>query len=240
MQVYEKIPEQLPEKYKKTICNYINELKTNFKDVLKLVLLIGSSSSGHVENSWSDIDIILVLESYKIEYANIIKEIVKKYDIKIGNTIYSQNEFENKMIDPKTYYYLLLVQENYIQIQYNSQNLKIPYIDVKECQMQYKTWLMEHFHSYKRMWLYQEIPEEKVREIFKNTYLIMKAILIINDYRPQNYKQVFDLYSKEFNYKRLNFEKFINEYQNGKYDKEEIINYAKEFSEEISNNFIKI
>lgn len=68
----------------------------------------------------------------------------------------------------------------------------------------------------------------------------MKAILIINNYRPQNYKEVFDLYWKEFNYKRLNFEKFINEYQNGEYDKEEIIGYAKEFSEEISNNFIKI
>lgn len=240
MQIYEKIPKQLPEKYKETINNYINELEVNFKDILKLVLLIGSSSSGHVEESWSDIDIILVLETYKIEYANIIKEIVKKYDIKIGNTIYSQNEFENKRIDPKTYYYLLLVQENYIQIQYSSSDLKIPPIDAKECQMQYKTWLMEHFHSYKRMWLYQEIPEQKIREIFKNTYLIMKSILIINNYRPQNYKEVFELYAKEFGYKIFNFEKFINQYQNGKYDREEIIKYAKEFSEEISNNLIMI
>lgn len=240
MQVSEKIPEQLPKEYKETISNYINDLKSNFKDVLKLVLLIGSSSSGYVENSWSDIDMILVLETYKIEYANRIKEIVQKYNIKIGNTIYSQKEFESKRIDPKTYYYLLLVQENHIQIQYHSPDLEIPYIDVKECQMQYRTWLMEHFHSYKRMWLYQEIPEQKIREIFKNTYLIMKAILIINNERPQNYKEVFELYSQKFNYKKLNFEKFIKEYQSGEYDREEIINYAKEFSEEISNRFSKI
>ena len=121
---------------------------------------------------------------------------------------------------------MLLVQENYIKIQYNSSRLNIPKVTMKECQDQYMTWLMEHFHSYKRMWLYQEISEEKIREIFKNTYLIMKAILIINNYRPQNYEQVFNLYS----------EKFIEEYQKKEYNKTEIINFAKDFSEEISNN----
>ena len=103
-EIYEKIPKQLPIKYKESIFNYITELKNNLKDVLELVLLIGSSSSGHVVEEWSDIDIILVLENYKIEYVNIIKKIVQKYDIKIGNTIYSKIEFENKRIDPKTYY----------------------------------------------------------------------------------------------------------------------------------------
>ena len=230
-EIYEKILEQLPLKYKESIFNYITELKNNLGDVLKLVLLIGSSSSGYVVEGWSDIDIILVLENYKIEYVNIIKKLVQKYDIKIGNTIYSKTEFENKRIDPKTYYYLLLVQENYIKIQYNSSSLNIPKVTMKECQDQYMTWLMEHFHSYKRMWLYQEISEEKIREIFKNTYLIMKAVLIINNYRPQNYEQVFNLYSEKFNYK-----KFIEEYQKKEYNKTEIINFAKDFSEEISNN----
>ena len=106
-EIYEKISAQLPIKYKESIFKYIAELKDDLGDVLKLVLLIGSSSSGHVVECWSDIDIILVLENYKIEYINIIKKIVQKYDIKIGNTIYSKNEFENKRIDPKTYYYLL-------------------------------------------------------------------------------------------------------------------------------------
>lgn len=235
-EIYEKISEQLPIKYKESIFNYITELKNNLGDVLKLVLLIGSSSSGYVVDGWSDIDIILVLENYKIEYVNIIKKIVQRYDIKIGNTIYSKTEFENKRIDPKTYYYLLLVQENYIKIQYNSSRLNIPKVTMKECQDQYMTWLMEHFHSYKRMWLYQEISEEKIRKIFKNTYLIMKAILIINNYRPQNYEQVFNLYSEKFNYKNLNYKKFIEEYQKKEYNKTEIINFAKDFSEEISNN----
>ena len=64
----------------------------------------------------------------------------------------------------------------------------------------------------------------------------MKAILIINNYRPQNYEQVFKLYSEKFNYKKFNYKKFIEEYQKKEYDKEEIINFGKEFSEEISNN----
>lgn len=76
-EIYEKISEQLPIKYKESIFNYITELKNNLGDVLKLVLLIGSSSSGYVVDGWSDIDIILVLENYKIEYVNIIKKLYK-------------------------------------------------------------------------------------------------------------------------------------------------------------------
>ena len=235
MQLYEKIPNGLPVKYRKTIYSYITELLNDLGDILKLVILIGSTSSGQIIEEWSDIDIILVLEEYKIEYVNVIRSIVQKYPIKIGNTIYSKIEFENKKIDPKTYYYLLLVQENYINVQYKTVDLIIPNITITECKEQYITWLTEHFHSYKRMWLYQEIPEEKTREIFKNTYLIMKARLIINNYRPQNYKQVFDWYSEKFNYKRLEFERVIKDIQMKKYNKDKMIDYAKKFSEEISN-----
>ena len=64
----------------------------------------------------------------------------------------------------------------------------------------------------------------------------MKAILIINNYRPQNYEQVFNLYSQHFNYDRIEYEKFIEDYQKKKYDKKQIIDFAKKFSEEISNN----
>ena len=233
--IKDNIPKNLPKKYRELIFNYIVELKNSLKENLKLVLLIGSSSSGNIVSGWSDIDIIVVLKEYKMEYVDIIKKLVERYDIKIGNTIYSLNEFENKRIDPKTYYYLLLVQENYIKIQYKSNDIMIPQISIDECKQEYQAWLMEHIHSYKRIWLYKEITDKNIREIFKNTYLIMKAILIINNYRPQNYKEVFSLYSKKFKYKKLNFEKFIKDYQNENYNREEIIDFSKEFSENISN-----
>lgn len=231
-----KISSQLPKIYKDTISSYIKEVQQTLGEKIKLILLIGSSSSGKVISDWSDIDIIIVLEQYKMEYIEKIKNIVKNYDIKIGNTIYSKIEFENKKIDPKTFYYLLLVQKEIIPIQYCSSDLNIPKISELECKNAYHSWLMEHFHSYKRIWLYTEIPNEKIREIFKNTYLIMKSILIINGYYPQNYEQVFYMYSNEFKIEKFEFKKFIKSYQNKTYDKEKLINFAQKFSEDLSNN----
>lgn len=231
-----KIPVQLPKIYKDTISSYIKEIQQTLGKKIKLILLIGSSSSGKVIENWSDIDVIIILEQYKMEYVEKIKSIVKKYNIKIGNTIYSKVEFENKKIDPKTFYYLLLVQKKIIPLQYCSLDLNIPRISELECKNAYHSWLMEHFHSYKRMWLYTQISNEKIREIFKNTYLIMKSILIINDYYPQNYEQVFEMYSNEFNIEKFKFEEFIKGYQNKTYDKEKLICFAQKFSEDLSNN----
>ncbi|MDO5557851.1 MAG: hypothetical protein Q4G05_06425 [Clostridia bacterium] len=226
----------IPLEYKIVIKSYINEVIKNLKNRVKLILVIGSSASNEVITNWSDIDIILVCDKYDMEYVRIIKNIISKYDIKIGNTIYSQEEFEKKQIDPKTYYYLLLAQEEKINIQYLNKDLKIPEIGFEECKKQYVTYLMEQLHNYKRNMLYENIDKEGIGKIFKNTYLIMKAILIINNFRPKNYQEVFSLYSREYGFEKLNFKKFIQDYQNGRINNERFMDYSKKFIIDIVNN----
>lgn len=230
------IPDKLPSEYKRTVYEYLNELIHKLGSSLKFCLLIGSASSGQVVIEWSDIDVILVINEYKMESISIINEVKAKSDIKIGNTVYSQSEFENKKLDPKTYYYLLLVQEKRIKIQYMTSDLQIPKVTINECKYQYFSWLMEHLHSYKRMWLYPNINNDIIKEIFKNTYLILKAILIIHGYRPQNYQEVFDTFEQEFSYPKFDFMTFIEESKQKKINKVKIIEYAIKLTEEISNN----
>ena len=44
-------------------------------------------------------------------------------------------------------------------------------------------------HNCKRLLTYKEINNNQIKTLFKKIYVIMKSILIINDYTPKNYKE---------------------------------------------------
>jgi len=80
-------------KYKETIELYIESIKQHLKNNLELIYIIGSSATKDIIVNWSDIDCIIVLNKYNEKDIDIIKKISNSFDIKIGNTIYSKNEF---------------------------------------------------------------------------------------------------------------------------------------------------
>ena len=106
----------------------IKRLKQKLNENLKLSYTIGSSATEDIIVNWSDIDCIIVLDDYAKKDIEIIKEISNSFSVKVGNTIYSKKEFEKGLIDPKTYYYLLLQKNNILEIQYKSSDLLIPQI----------------------------------------------------------------------------------------------------------------
>ena len=215
--------------YSNTIEKYVEVMKKEFKEELEMLLIIGSSCSNKVIPNWSDIDSILVIKDYNFDTVNKIKKVTNSFDVKIGTTIYSKKEFELKKIDPKTIYHLYLVSEGDIKMQYKVPSLKIPEITKDEVIKTHELYLDWRMHMYKRLFLYEDLDKEKIRNLYKTTYLIMKAFLIKNGYKPKNYEEVFKLYSENFDYEYFDYEKFISDYKNDNEEYKNIIQYAQNF-----------
>ena len=213
-------------KYKETIELYIESIKQHLKNNLELIYIIGSSATKDIIVNWSDIDCIIVLKKYNEENIDIIKKISNSFDIKIGNTIYSKKEFETGLIDPKTYYYLLLYKEKILKIQYKSNDLLIPNVNYKTCGDITKTILTIDLHNCKRLLTYEKLDDGQVKTLFKKIYVIMKSILIINNYKPQNYNETFNLFHEVFKFEYFDYLKFIRSFKYGTVDEIGLKNYA--------------
>ncbi len=222
--------------YSSVISNYVKRMKSELNNELSLLLVIGSSCSSKVIIGWSDIDVILVIRNYNFKIVDKIKNISKDFPVKIGTTIYSEKEFISKKIDPKTYYHLYLLKNKKIELQYVKENFPIPDISFEEIKNTHVPYLNWRMHIYKRYFLYDNLNKEQVKALYKMTYLIMKAILILGGYTPKNYDEVFKTYSKEFNFDYLDYEKFIYDYLNDNYEYRNIIEYAKKFLMKIIDN----
>ncbi len=222
--------------YSNVISDYVKKMKNELREELSLLLVIGSSSSSKVMVNWSDIDVILVVKNYNFDIVDKIKDISKCFPVKIGTTIYSEKEFINKKIDPKTYYHLYLLNNKKIDLQFIKEGFEIPQIsfdEIKNTHVPYLNWRM---HIYKRYFLYDSLNKEQIKTIYKMTYLIMKAILILDGYTPKNYDEVFKIYAKNYNFEYYDYEKFITNYINDNDEYKNIIIYAKKFLMNIIEN----
>ena len=212
--------------FSEVINDYISKLKSNLKDQLEMIFIIGSSASDKVIDNWSDIDCILVLKELNKRNLKVITELSNGYKIKIGNTLYSKKEFEDGLVDGKTYYYLFLNQKSIVGIQYEAENLTHPFVNSEILKNITKTILLNDIHDCKRHLIYKELNNDQIKKLFKKIYVIMKSILIINDEFPKNYDETFDLFYKKYNYEYFNYLKFINDYQKNNVDISYLKNYA--------------
>lgn len=212
--------------YTKEINKYVDTIKDEFKDEVALVLIIGSSCSNMVIKNWSDIDALLVLKKYNFEVIEKLKKIVKKFSIKIGTTVFTENEFISKKVDPKVFYHLYLLDKGQIELQYKRDDFILPIVSFEEVKNNY---LMNYYnvkHQLKRRFLYEELNKEHYRIIFKELYIIMKSILITDGELPKNYEETFKKYSKKYDVEYFDFKKFIDDYINDNEDYKKIYDYA--------------
>ncbi len=220
--------------YSNIIGKYVNEMKSNFKQELRMILIIGSSCSEKVIKNWSDIDVILVFDEIDIDTMEKVREIASSYKIKIGITVYNKVEFLSKKIDSKTFYHLYLAQLNEISIHYKEDSFVIPKVSFEEVKFVYNIYLNQVMHVYKRYFLYNDLTKQQVRDFYKSLYILMKTMLIINGYLPKNYEEVFNIYSKEYNVELFDYQKFISAYlDNNDESKEQLLSYSKKIFSKI-------
>lgn len=221
--------------YSPIIESYVKRIIDKLKDNLEMIYIIGSSATEDVVANWSDIDVIIVLKEYVIEDIEIIKKVSNSYEIKIGNTLYSKKEFENKYIDSKTYYYLYLYNNNVLDITYLNKDLIIPKITFEECLLATKIVLLNDLHNLKRLLTYDFLSNQQLKVMYKKLYVIMKSILIINKKFPKNYEETFKMFSKEFNFEYFDYLKFIDNFRNDNVSRDYMIKYSYDFIIYITN-----
>ena len=222
--------------YSSIIYDYVDQATLTLKDSLDMILVIGSSCSDKVIKNWSDIDVVLVLETINSEIIDKVKNISNSYDIKIGTTVYSRYEFNLKKIDPKTYYHLFLAQNNMIEIQYIKDNFNPPIISWEELKSVFDLYLNERAHVFKRYFLYDGLTKQQIREFYKSMYILMKTKLVIDGYFPKNYEEVFRLFAEKYNFDLFDYQKFIDNYKNdiGDY-REQLMSSSKKLLKKMYN-----
>ena len=212
--------------YSEVINDYIDKLKNSLKEQLEMIFIIGSSASDIVISNWSDIDCVIVLKELNKNSLKVITKLSNDYKIKIGNTLYSKKEFEDGLVDGKTLYYLLLNQKDLVNIQYKSENLTLPFVNLEILKNVTKIILLNDIHDCKRHLIYKELNDNQIKRLFKKIYVIMKSILIINNEFPKNYNETFNLFSKKYNFEYFDYMEFIKAFQKNNVDISYLKNYA--------------
>lgn len=221
--------------YSHIIESYVKKIKDRLKDNLEMIYIIGSSATKDVVVNWSDIDVIIVLKEYIFEDIEIIKKVSNSYEIKIGNTLYSKKEFENKNIDSKTYYYLYLYNNGVMDITYLDKNLIIPKITFEECLLATRIVLLNDLHNLKRLLTYDFLSKQQLKTMYKKLYVIMKSVLIINKKFPKNYEETFKMFSKDFNFEYFDYLKFIDDFRKDNVSRDYMRKYSYDFIIYITN-----
>lgn len=214
-----------------TICNL---LKKDLANTLLLLMVCGSCYNESIIEGWSDIDLVLVINSYNFKIIQTINQIISTSDINIGTTIFSKREFEYCKLDSKSLYHIYLMQNEKIKPIYYNYKLLIPIINFEDIVYDIRERLPNILHDTKRL-----LYKENARKIIKNLALILKLILINDKYFPKSYTDIFNMF--KINYKMDTFvdiNQIIKKYIITKQTDELFIKQSKKIVSYISNKII--
>lgn len=199
---------KIPVKYKKILTQFTLELLSLYNTRILLILPSGSCARGDVYENWSDIDLIICLNTYN--YADIcnIIQLTSKYCIKIGVNIYSKLEMNKLIIDGKTKLFLYYAQEKLIPILMKEESFEIPHINFQKILENDRVVLPGQIHSLKRT----DIDNEDSKTLLKKTNLIMKLMLKDKNISPLGYKNVFDYFQLIYDIDLIDIEDIIKKY----------------------------
>jgi len=109
-------------KFTSTRDSFLTSCTSLFGDRILFFCTTGSTARLQNVTSWSDIDIILVLDSVTPDDLTAIQSIIKSIssEIKIGTTTYSHQDIVHKHIDPKTHNMFQNIQNGKYSPQINS------------------------------------------------------------------------------------------------------------------------
>lgn len=220
----------IPQEYKDTIKDYINDCKRILSSNLKIVIVTGSCGVESVTEGFSDIDILIVTSSFNFDEQEKLDLARENYNIRIASTVLSVTELENKAVDDKTVWSLFLLNREYLNVNYKNSDVKLPTIEIEELIGVDKVILPGVIHQLKRL-LYRPIDK---KAIIKKMTIVMKVYLRRIGIIKTSYPTIFRAFSETFNMDYYPIEKELNEQPISS----ELLLYAKKLVESFTMNSI--
>ena len=169
---------KLPEKYKKKLELILETAQNIFDDNLINIILGGSGGKGNIIENWSDLDIYIIFKEYNKEQIINFLQSIKKDEIHVGITYYTENEFKNGIIDLKTKVMLYEKQNYNLNPTLYGEDIELN-IDLEDIIFNDKINFPNILHEFRRLYINLSISEEnKVEKSYiKKMLVLMKTIL---------------------------------------------------------------
>lgn len=195
--------EELPNLYRDTINNVVEDAKSVFKDELISITLGGSCGKNNPITEWSDIDLYIVFKNYNTDLVKEFSEAVEKYELHVGVTFYSLTEIKTNNIDNKT---KAMVYEKYYlnfnpTLYGNDVFLKITYDDIVRSD---KNNIPNVMHEFRRLYI-NKLKETSVidKKYIKKLLVLVKCYLNTKGKYTYGYKNVIVEFLNIYNEKAL-------------------------------------
>lgn len=169
---------KLPEKYKQQLELILECAKNIFDDNLINIILGGSGGKGNIIENWSDLDIYIIFKEYNKEQIINFLQSVKKEEIHVGTTYYTENEFKNGIIDLKTKVMLYEKQNYNVNPTLYGEDIELN-IDLEDIKFNDKINFPNILHEFRRLYINLSMSKEnKVEKSYiKKMLVLMKTIL---------------------------------------------------------------
>ncbi|HGF8054320.1 TPA: hypothetical protein QFH18_002571 [Enterococcus faecium] len=164
-------------------------------DNLKLFSFVGSSSTKTFIANWSDIDILLIINSYNDEQLFKVFELNSEFRIKVGISILTIEDINNDRVDNKNIINLYLIKTGKLIPQYISPNLDFGSISVDEHIIKEKA-MRAHYLTLIKNIIYKDDRTIDTRNFLKYCINIIKINLIEKGILARTYDEIIFELSK--------------------------------------------
>jgi len=215
----------IPKHYIDVIEDFYSFLKKNYEDRIFLFSLSGSTVFENIVENISDIDYFLILDKCSPDDYRNIYQYKNQFDIKIGGSIFTYDEFIYKQIDYLVMYYLYLIKIGYIEPVYVSDSF-FNCITKKDMLDSIRNVVILNLRTLKKIVYSRNIRDSKI--LMKNILFLEKDFLILNDLYCKSKGDVIDNFNRMFN---IDFELSIMDCLDNRLSDEQIcmlLNYIDE------------
>jgi predicted nucleotidyltransferase len=156
----------------------LSALKEKLGTKLKLFAVVGSVGIQKARDTWSDLDILIVVTPHSMPLLRqVMHDLQATFTVKVGLTVVTPAEVQYRRVEAKVLHMIYLMRQSRLQVQYLAPDYALPDFPVREDINSSMRHLPTFLHALRR-----EIvaPQPSVRHLYKRIILCAKIMLLAN------------------------------------------------------------